>query len=128
MIKLAVLWFYRHIFGPQTRVHVIINAGIIFNIIAYTGLFFISLLTCLPLQRRLNPFVEGRCLTPGVGAYLSGGINVLTDAFVVLLPIPVIWRLNMASSRKFRALGVFGLGIMYDGSNQLGPSSSEVIS
>jgi hypothetical protein len=93
--------------------HIIIHAGIIFNIIAYTGLFFISLLACMPLERRWNPFIQGHCLPSGVTAYLSGAINVLTDAFVVFLPIPVIWRLKITASRKARALGVFSLGIMY---------------
>jgi hypothetical protein len=112
-LKLSVLWFYRTIFDPQTRMRIVIHAGIIFNIISYTGLFFISLLACMPLERRWNPFVQGYCLPGGVTAYLSGAINVFTDAFVVFLPIPVIWRLNVTLSRKARALGIFSLGIMY---------------
>lgn len=116
-LKLAVLWLYRRVFGPQTRVQYIINGGIIFNIIAYVALFFISLLSCMPIERRFNPFVQGNCLPGGVTAYLSGAINVLTDAFVVLLPIPVISKLNMALSQKIRALAVFGIGVMYDTQN-----------
>jgi hypothetical protein len=104
---------YRRIFGPQTTVNYIINGGMVFNIIAYTALFFTSLLTCMPLERRLNPFANGNCLPSGVTAYMSGAINVLTDAFVVLLPVPVIWKLNMPLSRKIRALAIFSLGIMY---------------
>lgn len=40
-------------------------------------------------------------------------INVLTDAFVVLLPIPIIWKMNMAFASKIRASALFGIGIMY---------------
>lgn len=112
-LKLAVLWLYRRIFGPQTRINYMVNGGIVFNVIAYTALFFISLLSCMPLERRWNPFVEGYCLPSGVNAYLSGAINTLTDGFVVLLPIPVIWKINMAFSSKIRASAVFSLGIMY---------------
>lgn len=112
VLKLAALWFYRRIFGPQTRVNYIINGGIFFITIAYTALFFISLLSCMPFERRWNKYVPGYCLPSGVTAYLSGAINVLTDAFVVFLPIPAILKLNMALSRKIRALAVFGLGAM----------------
>jgi hypothetical protein len=110
-------WFYRRIFGPQTRIRHVVHAAIIFIIIAYTALFFISLLSCMPLERRFNQFIEGHCLPTGVTAYLSGAINVLTDAFVVLLPMPIIWKMNMHTARKFRAMTVFGIGIMYDTRN-----------
>jgi len=112
MLKLAVLWLYRRIFGPQTRVNYIVNGGIIFIIVSYTALFFISLLSCQPFERRMNPFVKGYCLPSGVTAYLSGAINVLTDAFVVLLPLRAVLKLNMSGTKKLRAFAVFGLGFI----------------
>ena len=57
--------------------------------------------------------MTGSCLPSGVTAYMSGAINVLTDAFVVLLPLRAILKMNMVRSQKFRALAVFGLGFMY---------------
>jgi hypothetical protein len=113
ILKLTALWFYRRIFGPQTRTRYVVHGVIVFIIIAYTALLFISVLSCMPLERRFNQFIEGHCLPQGVTAYLSGAINVLTDAFVVLLPMPAIWKLNLQAERKLRAFCVFGLGIMY---------------
>lgn len=66
----------------------------------------------MPFERRFNQFIDGYCLPKGVTAYLSGAINVLTDAFVVLLPMPVIWKLNLRAAKKFRAFAVFGIGII----------------
>ena len=42
-----------------------------------------------------------------------GVFNLLIDITVVVLPMPVLWGLQMATGRKISLSGIFGLGIMY---------------
>ena len=40
--------------------------------------------------------------------------NFLQDVIVVVLPMPILWNLQMAMSRKAALTGMFGLGIVYE--------------
>lgn len=45
--------------------------------------------------------------------YLSTGIvNLLLDVFVVVLPMPMLWGLQMKLSRKVGLTFIFGLGFL----------------
>ena len=43
-----------------------------------------------------------------------GAINVISDLYVLRVPTPTIWALNMKLDRKVKLLLVFGLGTLYD--------------
>ncbi len=91
----------------------LIYAGIVFILATYIGLLLTSILGCLPVEKHWNPTVPGHCLPPGSTAYSSGALNVVSDIFVVFLPLPALWRLNMKLSRRLKVMTVFGLGILY---------------
>ena len=91
----------------------IIYGSLFFLSMAYTALLVVSNLDCLPTAKRWDPTVEGYCLPGGSTAYSSGAFNVASDIFVVCLPLPAIWSLNMRRSKKLRIMFVFSLGIMY---------------
>lgn len=40
-------------------------------------------------------------------------INLLLDVVVVVLPMPVLWRLPLARGKKVALTCMFGIGIMY---------------
>ena len=89
----------------------VIHAGVVFVLATYTALLITSILNCLPVEKHYNLTVSGHCLPSGSPAYSSGALNVVTDAFVVFLPLPAIWHLNMKLSRRLKLMTVFGLGI-----------------
>lgn len=39
--------------------------------------------------------------------------NLLLDVMVVILPMPILWRLQMARSKKMALSFILGIGIMY---------------
>ncbi|KAM0806082.1 hypothetical protein BDR22DRAFT_786932, partial [Usnea florida] len=111
-IKLSCLLFYRRIFGPSLLMRRLIYAGIVFILATYIGLLLTSILGCLPVVKHWNPTVPGHCLPPGSTAYGSGALNVASDIFVVFLPLPALWHLNMRLSRRLKVMAVFGLGLI----------------
>lgn len=40
--------------------------------------------------------------------------NIVTDLIMLLLPMPVIWRLKLPTKQKIALTGVFLLGSLYD--------------
>ena len=97
----------------------VIDGGMVLVLATYIALLLTSILGCLPVERHWNKAVSGHCLPAGSTAYGSGALNVVTDIFVVFLPLPAIWRLNMKLSKRLKIMTVFGLGIMYSYSMSL---------
>ncbi|KAF5694243.1 integral membrane protein [Fusarium denticulatum] len=66
---------------------------------------------CTPLEAVWNRNLRMKCVTNRLElAYICAGINILTDLVVAILPLPVIWRLNLRRSQKIALSAVFGLG------------------
>ena len=40
-------------------------------------------------------------------------LNCLQDIVIVILPLPVLWGLQMARSKKVALSGMFGIGTLY---------------
>ena len=40
-------------------------------------------------------------------------MNLLLDVEIVILPMPIVWGLKMARSKKMALSGMFGIGVMY---------------
>ncbi|KAH8788391.1 hypothetical protein F5883DRAFT_531921 [Diaporthe sp. PMI_573] len=110
-IKLTFFFYYRRIFSPRTKKRFLIDAGIIFSTLFSIGLFFGGIFNCNPIGKIWNPRLPGRCLTVGPLAFLTGALNVVTDIYILILPIPFLWSLNMQYSRKIRIYAIFAIGI-----------------
>ncbi|KAL5602081.1 hypothetical protein FOBRF1_009614 [Fusarium oxysporum] len=71
----------------------------------------IFFLQCAPLEAVWNRDLRMKCVTNRLElAYVCAGINILTDLVVAILPLPVIWKLNLRRSQKIALSTVFGLG------------------
>ncbi|ROW07619.1 hypothetical protein VPNG_06795 [Cytospora leucostoma] len=73
-------------------------------------LMFCTVLSCIPIKKSWDinyPLGEGRCFDL-VALYMSVAIvNIITDAILLLMPIPLIMGLNMPEMKKPLVLVVF---------------------
>lgn len=92
----------------------IIAGGIIFVACLNTALFFAVVFECTPIARSWDATIPGHCMdgTPGVLPWFSGATSSATDIFVLILPLPLLWGLNMSLAMKMRLLAVFSLGLL----------------
>lgn len=68
---------------------------------------------CRPVSYNWDKTVpSGHCTNEQLAFLLAGIMNFLIDVLVVVLPIPMLWRLQMPLSVKLGLLGMFGLGAM----------------
>ena len=71
-----------------------------------------QLLLCRPLPYNWNKRIDGSCGNL-VAAYLGQSILALfTDVAVLVLPIPVIWRLHLPIRNRIVLIVTFGVGLM----------------
>ncbi|KAI1768370.1 hypothetical protein GGR53DRAFT_517810 [Hypoxylon sp. FL1150] len=71
---------------------------------------FVLVFACTPIESYWNHNIDGTCLNSNVIGWMNAIGNLVTDLVILLLPIPVVWRLNLNSGRKWAVLGIFGLG------------------
>ena len=79
----------------------------------YTVAIFVTILTlCKPISNywSLAPQLEVCPNSTEVPDIIFGVLNGLGDLFILLLPIPVVWRLQMRRSNKMAVSGIFLLG------------------
>ncbi len=65
-----------------------------------------------PGQSWLFPGALQKCKKQEAYTVIQGACNVAIDILILLLPMPVIFKLKMKKSRKIGILAVFGTGLM----------------
>ncbi|KAK4222260.1 hypothetical protein QBC38DRAFT_88264 [Podospora fimiseda] len=110
-VRLSFLFFYYRVFSQQGKIRYVLIGSIVFMSALNLGIFFTTLFNCNPREKAWNSTVDGKCINPEILPWISSGSSAACDIFVLLLPIPVLWGLNMDIKKKVRVLGVFGLGL-----------------
>ena len=97
LIKLAILIFFRRLFGFQSKKHRIV-IYITFAIISLLAIIqlIIPLINCSPISKNWDFTVPGKCRFDNMGLwrYLSVP-NVVTSFLMLAIPAPAVWRLRV---------------------------------
>ncbi|KAF4959155.1 hypothetical protein FGADI_1895 [Fusarium gaditjirri] len=80
---------------------------ILWGIYQVIGVFFF----CIPLQSFWDPRVKGHCvLSQPIMWLISGILNIVTDFAIIVMPLPIVWKLQLPRSQKIYLTSIFGLG------------------
>ena len=83
-------------------------------IIGYSGVLGgASLVQCIPLNYIWDRTVKGYCLKIPLAATILAAFNVLTDIIILVMPMPLLWKLQMERKEKLQIMGMFLLGGLY---------------
>lgn len=116
LIKLSFVFFFRRIFhvGHRNSTFNIVSLTIAVATVLWTlAFFFWFLLSCASnfagrwTSHKAN---VAACTTDDMSDLALAISDVITDIFIYLLPIPMVFRLQMKTSRKLTVLAVFALG------------------
>jgi hypothetical protein len=69
-------------------------------------------LICRPFALNWDQTLEGSCGNQVASFQGTGVINLFTDVVVLLLPMPFLYRLNMALYKRLVLIGVFSVGFV----------------
>jgi hypothetical protein len=72
------------------------------NIGLVISTFFVSLLGCIPIAANWDAAAHehAKCANLTVFILITSGLNAAIDIIILLLPLPIIWTLQMAKSKK----------------------------
>ncbi|KAL8876720.1 MAG: hypothetical protein Q9198_005133 [Flavoplaca austrocitrina] len=111
MTKISILLFYIHLFPTRIFSYaaysliVVVTAWMIQQILA-------TLVICRPISINWDASVNGTCGNVAANCLASAGINTLTDILILILPMPIIWRLHVPLRNKLILSLIFGLGFL----------------
>ncbi|KAJ5182546.1 hypothetical protein N7492_000162 [Penicillium capsulatum] len=108
--KLALLTSYLRIGGfvsTYRKIIVGVIAAVVLNQLICT---LVMCLVCLPVAKQWNPNLDGRCLNQVQFYYGLAGTSIGFDVMIIILPLPVLWRLRLGLKEKVVLTFIFVLG------------------
>jgi len=104
---------YLRLFSPSRRTRYLIYFGMVFVVFLYTACLLAEAISCTPRQGQT--WIEAS-LSKGCGGdlilgYVMGAFNVVSDFYLLAIPIPVVWKLQMPLRRKVGACAIFMTGL-----------------
>ena len=112
VLKLAILSLYRRTFATKAfkRAVTVVTTIILADSV---GLFFALCFYCIPAAHFWDPTVPGKCINQVIFTTCASSSLMLTDVVLYLMPMPVIWKLQMTTRRKLELTIIFMLGGLY---------------
>lgn len=120
-IKISIFLFYKRLSDPFPLAFQIATwIGIVYNI-AYAVGFCIALgLICQPIEAYWNQFSpqwvaagnQFHCGREEISLPMSGALSVVGDFYSTVLPLVLVWHLNLALRKKLGLYALFALGLL----------------
>lgn len=112
MTKVSILLVYKDIFAIK-GFRLVVDVVMVKVIMLAVG----NIIQCLAICRRFafqwdKTIKGGVCGNQTLGILLVAFINLLTDLIIVIMPMPLVWKLKMPKQKRLVLIGIFGLGIM----------------
>jgi hypothetical protein len=109
-VKFSILHLYITIF-PSQRVQWICYSVMVLSICYWISVFLETFLLCTPVEFNWDKTIAGTCNPNALTAYVvAASINLVIDVFIVVLPIPLLWRLQMSLAKRLGTISLFSLG------------------
>ena len=75
--------------------------------------FTVTWAFCKPIAYGWDPTIPGgHCANRDAGLLLAGIIDAITDLIILILPMPVIWRLQIPRSKQVSLVIIFSIAIL----------------
>ncbi|KAL2285552.1 hypothetical protein FJTKL_08193 [Diaporthe vaccinii] len=114
LIKLSILHFYSVVFRKDLFAKVVY--GVMAMVIAYwMGTFWADAFLCDPPRKAWEVAIPGTCGNSNMMYTAMASADLIIDIIVILLPMPILWTLQLRTSKKILLTAIFGLGFIIIG-------------
>ena len=112
LIKISMLIFYYRLF-PSHRFRIWCKVMLAFCGATTITFAFATIFQCTPLSFSWDKNIQGGyCINFVAASWAHGGVNSLQDLAILIMPIPLIWKLQMTRTKKAGLSAIFGLGTL----------------
>lgn len=110
LVKMSVVLFYMRFFGTVRVYRYLLWISGFLVVGWFIAITSVAVFMCAPIRKQWQPTVPGHCIDPHA-CFLGATItNVIIDFILLVLPAPMLWRVNVKASRKAGLVGVFATG------------------
>ncbi|KAI1387562.1 uncharacterized protein F4822DRAFT_406930 [Hypoxylon trugodes] len=110
-VKWSILLFYQRVFGASKSIWWVTYAVMAIIFLWMVSVILETFLLCRPLAYNWDTSIEGSCGDRNTVYVVAGATNMATDFMVLLVPVPIIWKLKMPVSQRVGLMATFGLGL-----------------
>jgi hypothetical protein len=109
-VKYALLSILIRIFSPYKSrilfIYVLLGCLTVYYIIAE----IVKIRMCDPIPAYWTLDAGASCLDQRAALIADSVISVVTDAIILVLPLPLTWSLQMSRNKKLRVVGILSAG------------------
>ncbi|KAK5652250.1 hypothetical protein OQA88_10747 [Cercophora sp. LCS_1] len=109
--KVSLLLFYVRIFHHISWFKKVSYVFITFLLVYLFATTVVSLVQCQPIATAWDSSRTGKCIDLISFFVFNGSFAVVTDIIVLILPLPLVWGLQLPLGQKLALVPVFGIGI-----------------
>ena len=108
-MKISILLFYRQLFDTKRYriVLLILGCFVVSYDIAFT---MVTVFQCMPIHYMWTRVGHGFCLDTSHILLAGSLLNIFTNVIIVILPIPIVWMLQVSRRQKMGLTALFLLG------------------
>ena len=113
--KLSLFMLYLRLLKVDRITRWLVQGGIATCSAVYfaSGVAFVCICTKRPWERWHDEQMGDRCTRQSLPlCYLTGIFGLVSDVYLFLLPIPIVWGLQMPLRQRMGILAIFATGIM----------------
>ena len=110
-MKMTFLFQYRRVF-PLPKFQRVCNIFLVFIVTWAVAGTIGAMLNCRPVERNWDPLASRDCAERTAFWIAMGTLNVLTDALIFVLPLPLLKSLPLPKMQKGFLMAVFCLGFL----------------
>ncbi|KAL8922596.1 MAG: hypothetical protein Q9208_005100 [Pyrenodesmia sp. 3 TL-2023] len=107
--RMSLLLFYHRLFPVRRFTIVAVITGCIM-IGWWIGFILAIIFSCRPVASFWNKAIPGHCISEKSLSWGITGSELGANILMLVLPIPWLWDLRLALSKKFALIGIFMLG------------------
>ncbi|SPQ24632.1 0ec0b235-2f10-408a-9ebd-c29ad514edeb [Thermothielavioides terrestris] len=108
-IKMTFLFQYYRVLAVQHMRKVYIGCMVVVGGWALSQVL-VGIFTCNPVSGFWDSSIKAKCIPDIPQWYINAGGNIITDVVVFTLPLPVLWKLQLARPSRILLVGIFSLG------------------
>ncbi|OJJ32622.1 hypothetical protein ASPWEDRAFT_174069 [Aspergillus wentii DTO 134E9] len=110
-VKTSIVIFLRRLLGTIDGFRHIATGVIVFSIVWGSTAIIGNTFQCWPPQYFFVKHIEGHCMAgQNIFFIVMGSLSLAEDVVILCLPMPVVWKLQMATRQKIEMTIIFSIG------------------
>ncbi|KAM0549835.1 hypothetical protein ACHAPJ_009277 [Fusarium lateritium] len=109
--KATILLLMARVFAVEPKVAKGIRLFIWALLVAYIPIQILRIVTCYPIRTYWDPRVKNaHCLNQRKIFFSDLSLSIVTDLIILIVPIPLTWRLRMPLRKRIKIVLLLGAG------------------